>query len=232
MDGPIAIGFFLFPKTTQLDLTGPYEVLAALPDVRLSLIARDLEPVRSACGLTILPQATYARRPRLDVLVVPGGVGVDALLTDAEALAFVRTAAAEARFVVSICTGALVLGAAGLLRGRRAATHWFAREFLAAFGAHAVAERVVVDGNFITGGGVTAGIDIALRLAAELRGRAAAERIELALEYDPAPPFGTGSPERAGPERTKRHRDASQPALAARRAAVESAARALSEVVP
>jgi len=223
---PTEIVFLLFPDLTQLDLTGPYEVLAALPNVRLTLVARSLAPVRSASGLSIVPHATYEGAPRPDVLVIPGGGGVNALLGDATTLAFVRTAARDARYVVSVCTGALVLGAAGLLRGRRAATHWFAREFLAAFGAEAVAERVVVDGRFVTGGGVTAGIDVALRLAAELGGRETAERLELALEYDPAPPFGTGSPERAGPELVRRHRDASTAALAARRAAVRAASEA------
>jgi cyclohexyl-isocyanide hydratase len=192
-------GMLVFPNLTQLDLTGPYEVLGRLPAAETLLLWKNLAPVRSEHGLTILPTATFAECPPLDLVFVPGGPGINPLLEDQEVLAFLRRAAATARFVVSVCTGALVLGAAGLLRGRRAATHWMSRDLLPAFGAEPVAERVAVDGNVFTGGGVTAGIDVALRVACEIAGRAAAEAIQLAIEYDPAPPFFSGSPETADP---------------------------------
>jgi cyclohexyl-isocyanide hydratase len=192
-------GMLVFPNLTQLDLTGPYEVLARLSGTETLLLWKTLEPVRSEHGLTILPMATFESCPPLDLLLVPGGAGINPLLEDAEVLAFVRRAAAGARYVVAVCTGSLVLGAAGLLRGKRATTHWMSRDLLRAFGAEPVAERVVVDGNLFTGGGVTAGIDVGLTVAAEIAGRAAAEAIQLGIEYDPTPPFASGSPERADP---------------------------------
>jgi cyclohexyl-isocyanide hydratase len=192
-------GLLLFPNLTQLDLTGPYEVLARLPGVETVLLAKSLDPVRSEHGLTILPEAALADCPALDLVLVPGGPGINPLLEDGEVLDFLRRAAAAARWVVGICTGSLVLGAAGLLRGRRAATHWMSRELLRAFGAEPVKDRVVQDGKFFTGGGVTAGIDVALAVAAAVAGRAAAEAIQLAIEYDPAPPFASGAPEAAEP---------------------------------
>ena len=193
-------GLLVFPNLTQLDLTGPYEVLARLPGAQTLLLWKNLDPVRSEHGLTILPMATLESSGPLDLILVPGGAaGVNALLEDAEILAFLRRAAAEARYVVGVCTGSLVLGAAGLLRGRRATTHWMSRNLLRSFGAEPVAQRVVVDGKFFTGGGVTAGIDVALTVAAEIAGRAAAEAIQLGIEYDPQPPFASGSPERADP---------------------------------
>ena len=192
-------GMLVFPNLTQLDLTGPYEVLARLPGAETLLLWKSLDPVRSEHGLTILPMATLSSSPPLDLVLVPGGAGINPLLEDPEVLAFLRRAAETARYVVGICTGSLVLGAAGLLRGRRAATHWMSRELLRAFGAEPVAERVVVDGNLFTGGGVTAGIDVALTVAAEIAGRATAEAIQLGIEYAPAPPFGSGSPETADP---------------------------------
>ncbi|MGH7044874.1 MAG: DJ-1/PfpI family protein [Stellaceae bacterium] len=193
-------GMLVFPGLTQLDLTGPYEVLARLPGSETVLLWRDLQPVRSEHGLAIVPTATLTDCPPLDLVLVPGGPGVNPLLEDREVLGFLRTTAATARYVVGICTGSLVLGAAGLLRGRRAATHWMSREFLPAFGAEPMAKRIVHDGNLYTGGGVTAGIDVALAVAADIAGRTAAEAIQLAIEYDPAPPFAAGSPETADRE--------------------------------
>jgi cyclohexyl-isocyanide hydratase len=163
----------------------------------MHLLWKTPEPVRSDTGLTITPTTTLAACPKLDVVCVPGGPGMNDLLDDAEVLAFLRRVAAEARYVTSVCTGSLVLGAAGLLRGRRAACHWMSRDMLRQFGAEPVADRVVVDGNVITGGGVTAGIDFALRLVAEVAGRTAAEAIQLGVEYDPHPPFDAGSPDTA-----------------------------------
>ena len=191
------IGFLLFPGLTQLDLTGPYEVFARLPDAEIHLLWKNAEPVRTEHGLALIPTTILAACPTLDLLCVPGGPGVNELLTDAEVIGFVRRAAASARWVTSVCTGALVLGAAGVLRGRRATTHWMSRRFLADFGATPVDERVVVDGTVITGGGVTAGIDFALRIAADVAGRAGAEAIQLGIEYDPHPPFDAGTPRTA-----------------------------------
>lgn len=222
-------GLLLFPGLTQLDLTGPYEILARLPGAEVHLLWKTLDPVRSEHGLTILPTTTLDDCPSLDLVCVPGGGGVNALLEDAEVLAFLRRVAAQARYVTSVCTGSLALGAAGLLRGRRAACHWRSRELLRSFGAEPVPERVVVDGNLITGGGVTAGIDFALRVVALAAGEEAAKAIQLGVEYDPSPPFDAGSPERADPavlEAVMRRTEARQRERAER---VARAASALSE---
>lgn len=225
----IEIGILVFPNVTQLDFTGPYEVFVRLPGARVHVVAKSLEPVRSEHGLAFLPSTTLADCPQLDVLCLPGGRGVNATLADADILAFVRRQAATARFVTSVCTGSLLLGAAGLLRGRRATSHWMSRDLLTAFGAEPVAERLVIDGNLISGGGVTAGIDFALRVVAELAGRDAAESIQLWIEYDPSPPFDAGSPGRASAEVVRRVREAAEPAMRERRALVARAAAALSQ---
>ena len=190
----LQIGLLLFPDITQLDLTGPYEVFTKFPDSDVHLLWKDLEPVSAAGGMRLLPTARFADCPPLDLVCVPGGAGMNRLLNDAETLDFLRRQARGARYVTSVCTGSLVLGAAGLLAGRRATTHWMSLPMLAAFGCEPVAERVVVDGNLITGGGVTAGIDFALRVAGELFGAETARRIQLAIEYDPDPPYDSGSP--------------------------------------
>ena len=196
---PFQIGLLLFPNLTQLDMTGPYEVFIKFPESRVHLVWKTLDPVTAAGGMQLLPSATFADCPQLDLVCVPGGAGMNALINDEETLDFLRRQAPGARYVTSVCTGSLVLGAAGLLRGKRATTHWMSLPMLAAFGCEPVAERVVVDGKVITGGGVTAGIDFALTVAGELLGAEAAERIQLGMEYDPHPPFDAGSPERAGP---------------------------------
>jgi cyclohexyl-isocyanide hydratase len=192
---PLQIGLLAFPGVQQLDLTAPYEVFVSMPDATVHIVAETLDPVRSATGLVLMPTMRRADCPALDVICVPGGIGVNALMRDEATLTFLRAQAETARYVTSVCTGALVLGAAGLLQGVRATTHWAAHDLLAAFGAIPVAERVVRDGRFLTGGGVTAGIDFALTLCAELAGRPAAEAVQLALEYAPAPPFAAGTPE-------------------------------------
>ena len=220
-------GLLLFPDLTQLDLTGPYEVLARLPNAEIHLIARSAAPVKTEHGLTMLPTTTFADAPPLDLVCVPGGFGVNALLDDEETLAFLRRIAARARYVTSVCTGALVLGAAGLLRGKRATTHWASLEFLRAFGAEPVAERVVVDGAVITGAGVTAGIDLALRIIAEIAGPRVAERIQLMIEYDPDPPFNAGSPRVADPSLTAELRAALAPRMEVRAETVRRAAERL-----
>jgi len=193
----LQIGILVFPRVQQLDLTGPYEVFASMPAANVHLVWKDRSAITSATGLVLAPTMTFAECPTLDVLCIPGGGGVNALLEDAEVLDFVRAQAARARYVTSVCSGSLVLGAAGLLRGRRATTHWLSHDFLAKFGAIPVHGRVVRDGNLITAGGVTAGIDFGLAVVAELVGREHAEAIQLALEYAPQPPFNSGTPEEA-----------------------------------
>lgn len=218
------IGFLVFPNVQQLDLTGPYEVLASWPAARVRLVARSLHAVISATGLTLTPDVTFADCPQLDVVCVPGGDGINPLLADEATLAFLRRQAAGARFVTSVCSGALVLGAAGLLKGKRATTHWASHEYLAAFGAIPVHARVVRDGNVMTGGGVTAGIDFGLTLVAELAGRAVAEAIQLNLEYAPAPPFAAGGPDTAPPGVVDRMRAVTAPRRAERARLVAAAA--------
>ena len=193
----LQIGFLLFPGIQQLDLTGPYDVLGSLPDVKLHLVWKDLATVTSSTGLVFTPTITYADCPNLDVICVPGGAGVGPLMEDPQTLGFLKDQAHTARYVTSVCTGAIVLGAAGLLRGRKATTHWAYHDLLAALGATAVKARVVRDGNLLTGGGITAGIDFALSLVADLYGEAAAQLVQLQIEYAPAPPFDSGSPQTA-----------------------------------
>lgn len=224
---PLRIAFLLFPNVTQLDLTGPAQVLSRLGDARLDLVAATLDPVTTDGGFAILPTATFDRVPAVDILCVPGGLGVNGAIADDATMAWVTHVGQGATWVTSVCTGSLVLGAAGLLRGYRAACHWGQRHLLPLFGAEPVAERVVRDRNRVTGGGVTAGIDFALTLTALIRGQAHAELVQLSLEYDPAPPFDAGSPERAGPNLLAAYqrrvaalpgnRDAELRALAARR---------------
>ncbi len=193
------IGFLLFPNITQLDLTGPHEVLSKLPGAKVHLIWKTLERVKAVGGMSIVPDTTLADCPQLDLICVPGGPGMTSLMIDGEVLAFLRKQAAGARYVTSVCTGSLVLGAAGLLKGKKAATHWTAMDVLPTLGATPVEERVVVDGNVITGGGVTAGIDFGLQVAAEVAGEEIAKQIQLQIEYDPQPPFYSGHPRSADP---------------------------------
>lgn len=223
-DAPLQIGLLLFPRLTQLDMTGPFEVFARLPNTKVHLIWKTREPVTSDVGLQILPTTTLAECPDLDVVCVPGGPGMNALLEDEEVLAFLRRQGAQARYVTSVCTGALVLGAAGLLKGYKAATHWASMEFLKAYGAEPVDTRVCVDRNRITGGGVTAGIDFGLSIASLLSDRKTAEKIQLYMEYNPEPPFEAGSPDTAPAEVVAEFRGYVGGMLEQRRAAVERAA--------
>ena len=220
----LQIGLLLFPRLTQLDLTGPFEVFGRLPDAKVHLVWKNLDPVISDTGLPILPTATFETCPNLDVICVPGGPGMNDLLNDESVLNFVRRQGEQARYVTSVCTGALVLGAAGLLVGYRAATHWASMEFLSTFGAIPVNARVCIDRNRITGGGVTAGIDFGLTLASELRGRETAERIQLYMEYNPQPPFQAGSPDTAPPDVISQFWSQAKDMLNARREAVARAA--------
>ena len=195
----LQFGMLLFPGLTLLDLAGPQAALGMHGETHL--VAKTLAPTRSDTGVTIQPTTTFVDCPRdLDVLFVPGGRGTADVMEDAETLAFLADRAATARYVTSVCTGSLILAAAGLLDGYRAATHWAAHDALAAFGVEVGTERVVVDRTRLTGGGVTAGIDFGLALLAALRGDAVAQQTQLAMEYDPAPPFDAGSREAAGPE--------------------------------
>jgi len=200
MSAPLQIGLVLFPRVTQLDFTGPLQVFSSVPGAQLHLIWKRIEPVASDSVMALTPTMTFADCPQLDVICVPGGLGTDDMVNDEEMLAFLRRQAEGARFVTSVCTGSLVLGAAGLLKGYRAATHWTAMDFLSAFGATPTKTRVCVDRNRVTGGGVTAGIDFALTLVSLLVDRRTAEAIQLRLEYNPAPPFNSGSPDTAPPE--------------------------------
>ncbi len=196
----LRFGILCFPGIQQLDMAGPYEVFASAPDTQVQLVWKDCSPLRSSTGLWLKPDVTFSEAPDFDVLCVPGGGGVNPLLTDEEVLAFLRAKARTARFVTSVCTGALLLGRAGLLAGRRATTHWNALDLLERLGAIPVEDRVVRDGNLITAGGVTSGIDFGLAVIAELLGREEAETIQLTLEYAPAPPFDAGLPRSSRPE--------------------------------
>jgi cyclohexyl-isocyanide hydratase len=196
-DTHLQIGSLLFEGVDQIDLTGPFEVLSRIPNSTYRIYGKTTEPVRDLKGLRLTPDAALADAPQLDVLHVPGGFGQEALMEDAEVLGWIRRQASGAHSVFSVCTGALLCGAAGLLKGRRATTHWASFHLLPFFGAIPVNERVVVDGNWVFAAGVTAGIDGALRLAAELRGDEAAQTIQLYMVYAPEPPFNSGTPETA-----------------------------------
>lgn len=233
MAHPLRIGLLVFPDMTQLDATGPLQVFAGIPafapdpGVEIHLVWKDLDPVPTDAVMTLAPTTTFGECPPLDVICIPGGPGVDALLGDPEVVDFVRRQGRQASWVTSVCTGALVLGAAGLLEGYRAATHWAAMPYLSAFGAIATDARVVVDRNRVTGGGVTAGIDFALRLVAELLDREIAEYIQLRIEYNPDPPFHAGSPASAPAERVDGYRNLTQSSQARREQAVAAAAERL-----
>ncbi|MHB8626130.1 MAG: DJ-1/PfpI family protein [Aggregatilineales bacterium] len=198
------IGMLLFPRLTHLDLTGPHEVLARLPNTHILLMAESLDPAVSETGLTITPDCRLVDAPPLDIVFVPGGAGINALLENQTVLDFLRQQGAQATYVTAVCTGSLVLAAAGLLDGYRATTHWRYLPLLAQFGIETVNERVVIDRNRITSGGITAGIDFSLTLAAQLHGEKVARIIQLQLEYDPAPPFQSGSPRTADPATVER----------------------------
>lgn len=217
MTTPFRIGFLLYPGLTQLDLTGPAQVLHRLSGAEVHFVAKTRQPVMSDCGLALVPTTTLADCPPLDMICVPGGYGCTDVMSDDETLSWLRQQATGARLVTSVCTGSLILAAAGLLRGRRAACHWAWRDQLALFGAEPVAERVVIDGDRITGGGVTAGIDFAFRVVEQLRGRDEADALRLILEYDPESRPG-GTPDTARPETLARVETMMQVRLAGSRA--------------
>src|SRR5712671_863857 len=223
MSEPLQIGLVIFPRVTQLDFTGPLQVFSSLPGAKVHLIWKRIEPVASDSVLMLTPTVTFADCPQLDVICVPGGVGTDDMVNDEEMLDFLRKQAAGAKYITSVCTGSLVLGAAGLLRGYRATTHWSAMDHLAPLGATPAKTRVCVDRNRVTGGGVTAGIDFALTLVSIMVDRQTAEAIQLRLEYNPAPPFNAGSPDTAPPEILALMKERNAPAQARRGEAVRRA---------
>lgn len=229
MTAPLQIGLLIFPKVTQLDFTGPLQVFSSVPGARVHLIWKRIEPVASDSVMILTPTITFSDCPQLDVICVPGGAGSDDLLNDGEVLDFLRRQAERAKYVTSVCTGSLVLGAAGLLKGYRAATHWTAIDNLSAFGAIPARTRVCTDRNRVTGGGVTAGIDFALTLVSMLVDRTTAEAIQLRLEYNPAPPFQSGSPDTAPSEVLARIRERIAPSQGRRKEMVKRAASRLNE---
>jgi cyclohexyl-isocyanide hydratase len=193
-----SIGYVIFPNLTQLDFTGPLQVLSRLPQSATHIVAKSMAPVPSDCGLGLVPKHTFESCPPLELICIPGGSeGVAGVINDRATIEFVRQQAAAAKYVTSVCTGAFVLGVAGLLKGRRATTHWAYTDLLPLVGAIHEKARVVKDGNVITGGGVTAGIDFGLSVIAEVAGEQIARRIQLGIEYDPAPPFDSGHPDKA-----------------------------------
>ena len=190
------VGFVIFPELTQLDFTGPQQVLARLPQSAMHIIAKSASPVPSDSGLSLVPTHTFENCPRLDLICVPGGsTGVVRAMGDRETIEFIRRKSTSAKYVTSVCTGAFILGAAGLLKGRRATTHWAFTELLPLVGATHEKARIVKDGNVITAGGVTSGIDFGLNMVADIAGETAAQAIQLGLEYDPDPPFDAGHPD-------------------------------------
>jgi putative intracellular protease/amidase len=220
---PFHIVFAIYPDVTQLDFTGPHQVFSRLPDTRITT-ASALGGTIEGDGLHFTELARLSDIPRCDLICIPGGFGVTDAIADPSYMREVTRLAATARFITSVCVGSLVLGAAGLLRGKRAACHWAWRELLVPFGAIVDTGRVVRDGNVITGGGVTAGIDFALTVAEEIAGRGTAEAIQLVLEYAPAPPFDAGRPELAPPEVLAQVQARLRPLLAMRKSAIEAAA--------
>ena len=197
---PLSVVFLVYPNVTQLDLTGPAQVLSRLGDARVDVVWKTRDPVQTDSGFALLPTATLDEVRQADILCVPGGFGCTDVMQDKDVLAWLRHVGCEAQWVTSVCTGSIILGAASLLQGYRATSHWAWRDYLRLFGAEPVPERVVFDRNRVTGGGVTAGIDFALALTAAIRGEEYARAIQLGLEYDPSPPFDSGTPEKAGPE--------------------------------
>jgi len=219
-----SIGLLLFPALTQLDLTGPFEVFARAPDTKVHLIWKNLELVVSDRGMAIQPTTTFDACPALDIICIPGGPGQINLMEDEEVLSFIRAQSKQAKLVTSVCTGSLVLGAAGLLQGYKATTHWASLDQLALLGAEPVNERVVLDRNRITGAGVTSGIDFALSVVSEMFGPDIAQNIQLHMEYDPAPPFDCGSPRSASEEQLKKAQQQVAPFIEKRRQATLKAA--------
>jgi len=226
-DKPIRVGALIFPKMDQIDLTGPFAVLSRLPNSTVKLLWKTTDPIRDYRGLGLIPDAKLDEAGEIDLLVVPGGPGQEDLMGDEAVLSFITKHAEAAKCVFSVCTGALICGAAGLLKGKKATTHWASVQFLKYFGATAVDERVVVDGKLISAAGLTAGIDGALRVAALLRGEAAAKTIQLDIQYAPEPPFDCGHPEKAPKDIVAKQRAAFRPLTEKRLATAKQVAKKL-----
>jgi cyclohexyl-isocyanide hydratase len=200
MKQPVHCNIVTVPDMVQLDITGPFEVLSRTPGWTVDLVAATMDPVRTDRGLRLVPNVTRATAKKSDIIVIPGGTGIDTAMLDPEWIAYVKREAAHSQCVFGVCTGSLLLGAAGLLVGRRSGGHWQARDLLANFGATVSNDRMTVDGNIYTSGGVTSGIDMALRVVGDIAGETVARKIQLAMEYDPAPPFTGGTPYTSPPE--------------------------------
>lgn len=224
----LQVGMLCYPRITQLDLTGPYEVLARMSDTQVHILWKKRSPVKDERGFCIVPDLALCDAPPLDVIVVPGGLGQQELMEDDEVLGFLKTQGHSARYVVSVCTGSLLLGAAGLLNGYRATCHWLFLPLLGLFGATPTRERVVIDRNRVTAAGVSAGIDCALHLVSLLRGERAAQSIQLGIEYDPKPPFTCGSMNEAPEWLIQTITERAQPLIEERRLVAERVAKALS----
>ena len=224
---PISVAFLVFPNVTQLDLTGPAQVLSRLGNTSVDLVWKNKEPVPTDAGFPLLPTAIFNDIDQVDILCVPGGLGTMEMMQDRAVLAWLQKVAANADWVTSVCTGSLVLGAAGLLKGYKSACHWASVDQLAFFGAIPVRQRIVEDRNRFSGGGVTSGIDFALALAARIRGEDHAKFIQLAIEYDPHPPFDAGSPDKVSPEILDRYYALIEKAVPEREAKVKAIAAAL-----
>ena len=231
-DTHLHIGSLVFEGIDQIDLTGPFEVLSRIPNATYRIYGKAAAPVRDLKGLWLMPDASLADAPPLDVLHVPGGFGQEALMEDTEVLGWISRQASGACHIFSVCTGALLCGAAGLLRGRRATTHWASLHLLPFFGAIPVNERVVINGAWVFAAGVTAGIDGALRLAAELRGEDTARAIQLNMVYAPQPPFHSGTPETAPPAILQQARQSLRAITARREETARHVAAKLGVTVP
>lgn len=224
---PISVAFLVFPNVTQLDLTGPAQVLSRLGNTTLNLVWKTKDPVPTDAGFPLLPTATFEEIDTVDILCVPGGLGTMEIMQDPEVLAWLKTVAAEAQWVTSVCTGSLVLGAAGLLRGYKSGCHWASIDQLAFFGAIPVKQRIVEDRNRFSGGGVTSGIDFALALMARIRGEDHAKFVQLSIEYDPNPPFDAGAPDKVPAHILDRYHKMIETAVPDREAKVKGIAKAL-----
>ena len=224
---PLSVAFLVFPNVTQLDLTGPAQVLSRLGNTTINLVWKDKTPVPTDAGFPLLPTATFEEVERADILCVPGGLGTMELMPDEAVLAWLRKVAEAAQWVTSVCTGSLLLGAAGLLKGYKSACHWASIDQLEFFGATPVRERIVEDRNRFSGGGVTSGIDFALALAARIRGEDFARFIQLSIEYDPNPPFDAGAPDKVSPEILERYYKMIEAAVPDREEKVKAIAKSL-----
>ncbi|HST43953.1 MAG TPA: DJ-1/PfpI family protein [Luteimonas sp.] len=229
---PLRIGMLVFPEITSLDVLAPFEILSRASNCKVQLVWKTTSAVTGDTGLQLIPDVSFADAPQFDVLMVPGGPGQIVLMEDAEVLAFLRKQAPGAKYITSVCTGSLLLAAAGLMRGYKASTHWLSFDQLAQFGVVPVDERVVIDRNRISGGGVTSGLDFAFSVLAVLRGEHEARKIQLFMEYDPRPPFESGHPRVASAALVEEVRTMAEPMLIRRREASAKAAQAMKFLDP